>query len=327
MSRMYRYTKSIDGKVAKAVEDVLGVKVLSSRKMAIGEINHVYKVVTDKNAVVARVFGYADQPAQGMLEWIEKKLTAYRIPHAKLLHYTRDKKFFPNGFMISEFVEGQNGWEAIDTGVHSLAQSYEQSGKILRRIYQISLPKYGPINSRKGTHDNFIDMEIAQVKRKLRCLTRRKAVPVDTFEKVSRMITQCLEPYQHTFRPVLLHADASRENSIWTKDKRFILIDWDNAWSGIWMWDYIESSWWWLHLKEWKSENMRNIARKAFFKGYGTGEYSPQEIDVIQHGLFLIKSVEKMHYYLLDKKDTKNFNLVKRIFFQLLNKRDVFYCR
>ena len=287
--------------------------------MKSGEINHVYKIQTEKNPVIARVFGYPDKPEDGLLLWIEKQLAKYTVPHAKLLYYSRDKKHFPYGFMISEFVEGLSGWDAIDNGVHTLAQSYEQSGKILRKIHQIKLPRYGPINFGKGKDADFVKFELEGLRNRLTDLIRQKVIPADTILKTEYAIVTSLEPFKKTFHLVLLHGDASRENSILTKNKKFVLIDWDNAWSGIWMCDFIESSWWWLHLPEWKNENMRKTARNAFFKGYGKIEYSPKEVDQIQYGLHLIKSVEKLHYYYFDRKEIKNFNLVKKVFFQLLN--------
>lgn len=322
MSKLYHYKKSIDNKIICAVEQVLRSKVLKAKKIKGGEINHVYKIQTDKNTVVARVFGYPDKPADGMLLWIEKQLGALNIPYAKLLYYSRDKKYFPNGFMISEFVDGLSGWDAIESGAHTLAQSYEQSGKTLRKIHNIKLSKYGPINSGKGKYKDFIGMELRQVKEKMADLVHQKALSADVVDKTIAAIKTHLELYKNTFHPVLLHGDASRENSILTKDKTFILIDWDNAWSGIWMWDYIEASWWWLHLPKWKDESIRKTARKAFFKGYGKVVYTPKEIDTIERGLHLIKSVEKMHYYYFDRKEIKNFNLVKKVFLKLLLKKN-----
>lgn len=320
MSKTYDHKKSIDERIVSAVEQVLGVNVRDSKKMTNGEINHVYKIITSKNTIIARVFRYAAHPADGMLQWIEKQLIKYKIPHAKLLYYSRDSQHFPNGFMISEFVDGLNGSQDYELGIHTLAQSYEQSGKILRKIHKIKAKRYGKINHGKGECADYLEMELKQVKEKLTDLIKHKALPVDTTVRTNQTIKASLEPYINTFCPTLIHGDASRENSIWAKGKNFILVDWDNASFSIWLRDFIEYSWWWLHLPEWKSEAKRKTARKAFFDGYGKVEYTPKEIDNIQHGLLLIKSVEKLHYYFFDRKDIKNFNLVKKIFFQILDK-------
>ena len=318
MLDIYNYKKSVDKRIVLAVEHILKVKVLANKKMVNGEINHVYKIITDKKTIIARVFRYANQPADGMLQWIEKQLTKHKIPHAKLLYYSRDNNFFPNGFMVSECVEGLNGTQDLEADLHTLAQSYEQSGKILKKIHKIGGKRYGQIHNGKGECQDYIGMELKQVHSKLADLIERKVLSIDTINQTIQTIKNSLEPHRHTFRPVLIHGDASRENSIWVKGKSFILVDWDNATFSIWMRDYIELSWWWLHLSEWKSEEKRKIARKAFFKGYGKVEYSPKDIDSIQYGLFLIKSIEKLHYYLLDKRDIKNFNFVKKIFLNLL---------
>lgn len=320
MPNIYNYKASINKRIARAVEHVLRAKVLDVAKMGHGEINYVYRINTDKGAVIARVFRYENHPADGMLQWIEKQLTKRNIRHAKLLYYSRDSKFFPNGFMVSECIEGLNGLDDYDAGIHTIAQSFNQSGKILKKIHQIKAKRYGKINYGKGESADFIEMEIKQVKAKVADLVNRKALPKDIFNDAERAIRNSLEPYKKTFHPVLIHGDASRENSIWLKGKKYVLIDWDNAMFSIWLRDFIEYSWWNLHLPEWKSEEKRKTARQAFFRGYGKVEYTPKEIDQIQYGLHLIKSIEKLHYYFFDKKDTRNFKLVKKVFFELLKR-------
>ena len=319
MSNRYNH-KNIDKVILRAVEKVLKSKVLDIKKMGYGEVNHVYKIKTEKNTVIARVFGYSDRPANGKLQWIEKQLTKHHILHAKLLYYPRNSKYFRYGFMLSEFVDGLNGSQDYDKGIHTLSQSYKQSGKILRKIHQIKSKRYGNINYGQGQYPDYLEMELKKVKKTINVLIKHKAFPADISEKVATVIRTCLEPYKHTFHPVLIHGDASRENSIWAKGKEFILVDWDNAKFSIWMRDFIEYSFWWMHLPEWKSGSKRKIARKAFFKGYGKVEYTPKDIDVIQHGLHLVKSVEMLYYYLLEKNDVKNFRVVKKNLFKLLRK-------
>ena len=97
----FRYRKSIDRRVKPAVEKVLGLRVLSVSKVKSGEVNHVYKVETNKRTVLVRVFRYETWPEDGKLQWTEKQFVKYHIPHAKLLFYSRNSRWFPNGFMAS----------------------------------------------------------------------------------------------------------------------------------------------------------------------------------------------------------------------------------
>ena len=308
------FKKSIEPKIKTAVSAVLHTSVFSMKRMTYGEINYVCAVTTDKGKFIVRVFGYKDKPEPGKLEWIEKQLVKHRIPHAKLIYYSRSSEYFPYGFMISEFVDGLGGWEAIKQGKQTLARSYTATGNILRKIHNIKLKKFGQGN---GEYSDFLAMEMESIYAKLRALVLKKMIDARTADITIAQIEKSLEPYNKTFRPVLLHADASRENSILTKDGKFILIDWDNAWSGIWLWDYIEISWWWLFPPVWPTAKKR-IAKKAFFKGYGKITVSPKKFVDIEHGLHLIKSVEKLHYYYFDRKEMKNVNVVKKILLKLL---------
>jgi len=312
------FKKTIEPKIATAVSAVLHAKVFSTHRMTYGEINYVCAVITDRGKFIVRIFGYKDKPEPGKLEWIEKQLVKHRISHAKLIYYSRSSKYFPYGFMISEFVDGLGGWEAIKQGKQTLAQSYISTGSILRKIHNIKLKKFSQGN---GDYSDFLAMEIKSVRAKLKDLISKKVIDDKPVKETIAAIKDSLEPYNKTFRPVLLHADASRENSILTKDDRFILVDWDNAWSGIWLWDYIEMSWWWLFPPVWTPAKKR-IAKKAFFKGYGKITLTPKAFNDIERGLHLIKSVEKLHYYYFDRKEIKNFRIVKKILFKILSSND-----
>src|ERR1700722_8491476 len=299
------FTKSIEPIIGKAVSVVLRTKGISIHRMTYGETNYVCAVVTDKGKFIIRIFGYKDKPESRKLEWIEKQLTKRHIPHAKLIYYSRSNKYFPYGFMISEFIEGLGGWEAIEQGKQTLAQSYAATGKILWKIHQIKLKKFGQGH---GEYADFLVMELKNVQAKLKKLIAEKVIDNRIANLTIAAIKDCLIPYNKTFHPVLLHADPARENSILTENGEFILIDWDNAWSGIWLWDYAELSWWWMFPPVWKSEK-RRIAKRSFFKGYGKIKYDLTAFNDIEHGLHLIKSVEKLYYYHFDRREAKNTNV------------------
>lgn len=90
--------------VERAIAEVLSTLVLKLQRIELGIVNHVYKTETTQGNFIIRIFNYTTWPEDGLLEWIEKQLAKKHIPHAKLIYYTRSKKFFPHGFMISKFV-------------------------------------------------------------------------------------------------------------------------------------------------------------------------------------------------------------------------------
>lgn len=110
----FRYNKKIDAAVIKAANFALGITIKRSVKMEHGEVNHVYKVITENKNYLVRVFKNKNWPEPDKLPWIEKQLAKYKIPHAKIVYFSKDKRFFPYGFMITEFVEGLNGEQAVE---------------------------------------------------------------------------------------------------------------------------------------------------------------------------------------------------------------------
>lgn len=314
MPQICHYNKTLDNKIATAVSRALNASLTNCVKLKNGEVNHVYEIDTDKGKVIARVFKYDNWPEDGKLQWIEKNLAKHKIPHARMIYFTRSKKFFPHGFMISKFVPGIDGSEAIEQGRLSLSRSYLEKGKILKKIHKIKIKKFGAINAGKGVSDNFLEYKLKRANRFLKRLIKDNVLPADSPAKLNKKVRTLIEPFNKSFRPVLVHGDATRKNTIWSEDNCIVLIDWDNAWSGIAIWDYIELSWWWRHLKIWQDPVKVKTARTSFFKGYGKSEYTTKQIAVLEHGLHLIKSVERLHFFKYDKKNPRFFKLIKKLF-------------
>jgi len=123
--------------IEQAVSDALSTRVIRLQRIERGMVNHVYKAQTSKGDFIIRIFNYSTWPEDGMLEWIEKQLAKKHIPHAKLVYYTRNKKFFPHGFMISKFIEGADAYIASKKHTISKASRFIGSGKLLKKIHQI----------------------------------------------------------------------------------------------------------------------------------------------------------------------------------------------
>ncbi len=319
MPDIYAYKKIIDTRIGPAVSQVLGVTVISAEKIKSGEINHVYKITTERKAYVARVFRYKKWPEDGKLEWIEKQLTKLRIPHAKLLYYSRESTYFPNGFMVSEFVEGMSGKEAVLRGLISETELYRQFGTLAKQFHQVRIQKFGAVNLGKGVYDNFTHMQILGVRKILNMLTKHTALPTNPYGQVEALINNTLTKHQALIRPCLLHGDMSETNTIVTPKKAIVLIDWDNARAGFWLADFIELSRRQLFDPTWKNSPKRMTgARNAFLKGYGKTPFTPRELKALEHTLQVIRQIWQMNYYYFDNVDKKKFAEVKRVFYKLL---------
>jgi len=102
----------MDSLIKRATEDVLNTAVAVSAKMTQGQVNYVYKIEAEGHKFIVKAFKRG-WPEEGKLSWIERQLTQYEVPHAKMLYFSRGDALFPHGFTISEYVEGQNALEAI----------------------------------------------------------------------------------------------------------------------------------------------------------------------------------------------------------------------
>jgi len=288
--------------------------------MSHGEVNYVYKVVTEKGSFLAKVFRNRNWPEKGKLPWIEHQLQKYNIPHAKILFYSKSAKPFRFGFMISEFVEGKNGVMACKTGQLTLAQAYFKIGRTLKSVHKIKVSRFGSINNGKGESSNFFEWKLKkEILERLKKLKLTKKFPNNLDAEIVRQVTASLLPFNNRFRAVLNHGDPNRENALWSVKKQWVLIDWDNAQASTWLEDYADVSFWFdFKGRTTKATRLRNIFIKNFFLGYGKTEFKPDEVAQIAHGLYIIKCLILLDYYYFSKQNLKDFAMAKRKLYSLL---------
>lgn len=323
MEHLLFYDKRIDTKVAQAVEQVLGVDVIKVVKLKRGEVNHVYKVITIQKDLLVRVFKNKYWPEDGKWQWIEKQLTKHSIAHARIVHYTRDAKFFSFGFMITEFLAGYDGTTAVEKRKITLAQAYENIGKTLKRVHAIKVEKYGHLNNGKGMYKNFVQGRLQKdVQERFEKIRDTRAFPESLIPVIEERLRKCLSQYSRRFYPVLNHGDPNRENAILTTDHRWVLIDWDNAFASIWLEDFADVSFWirFMHDKT-KASRRYSVYKKNFFKGYGKSDFTWKEIQQIEHGLHIIKCMKLLPYYYSNKQNMKDFHRTKKMLLELLNNK------
>jgi aminoglycoside phosphotransferase (APT) family kinase protein len=145
---------SEDG-VKAAAESVVGAEVVGVRPLPFGNVNEVFKVESGGRAYVLKVFRHAGRPEAGKLPWVESQLTRGGVPHARMIHYTRDATHFPQGFSVCEFAAGDNCKGAVREGRLTPEAFCEHAGAFLRRVHAISVPRFGYIGDGRGTYEEF----------------------------------------------------------------------------------------------------------------------------------------------------------------------------
>lgn len=315
----FHYHKGIDRLIVKAVSSAMKVEVKKAVKIKHGEVNHVYKIITSRGNLLARVFKNKNWPAKESLPWIEKQLAKHKIPHAKILYYSRSSKFFPFGFMVTEFIQGPNGNEAVKLGRISFSQAFEKTGKMLRKVHAIKARKFGSINNKQDQYSDFIKFKLLRARNNLKRLESHNLIQRGLYKVVEKQIKETFLPFQKSFFPVLNHADANRENAILSPDGQWVFVDWDNAYFGIWLEDYTELTYW----VDWKrkpihAKRIHALINKNFFKGYGGHQFSQTQIADLEKTLHLIKATNMMIYHWFSKKDQADFKKSKSKFLKLL---------
>ncbi|MDQ3098792.1 MAG: aminoglycoside phosphotransferase family protein [bacterium] len=316
---IFRYTEEIDTKIKTTVEQILKSQVVSSSKITQGEVNHVYTVTTENSVVIARVFRRPHWPEDGKLPWIEEHLTKNGIPHAQTLYYSRDDTYFPYGLMISDFVAGKNGIDAICDGDVSFETFHEKLAKLLKQVHSIEIKKFGQINNGAGQYDNYIDYRVNKLPTRLNQITDDSDFDPLMVQKIETVVRKNLESLENKFKPVLVHGDPTPDNTIYTSDGQIILIDWDGALSDIWLWDYAWMTYWGSHLSKFGDiEERRQKTRESFIHGYGDSMFMLDEIDSIEHTLHILQAVDLLPYYYSDHKNREAYDKTKKKLYSLL---------
>lgn len=318
---IFHYSNEIDSQINSAVEKILNTTVVTSSKINQGEVNHVYKVITKDITVIVRVFRRPHWPEDGKLPWIETQLTKYGIPHAKTLYYSRENTYFPYGLMISEYVEGKNGIDAILEGDVPFEEFHEKLAHLLAQIHAIEIKNFGQVNHGAGQFENYIDYRIKKLPSRLDQITEDKDFDTTMTKRIEDAVRKTLEPIEAKLKPVLVHGDPTPDNTIYTPDGQIILIDWDGALADIWLWDYAWMTYWGSHLSKFGDiEERRNKMRESFMKGYGTTTFTLEEIRSIENTLHILQAVDLLPYYYLDHKNPEAYIKTKNKLESFLSK-------
>src|SRR5215207_4183231 len=254
--------------VRAAAESVLGAEARVVGRLSFGNVNEVFKVESRGGAHVVKVFRYAGRPEVGKLPWVESQLTRVGVPHARMIHYTRDAKHFPYGFSVSEFVAGENCKGAVREGRLTPEAFCELAGAFHRRVHEISVPRYGYIGDGRGTYEDFtgwlLDCEVFD---NLRKVDDGSALEETLRPRFEREVEPVLRRYEPRFAPVLVHGDGTPKNALLDSEGRFVYVDWDDAFAAPRVWDYASLTYWYAYMLKGFGARDACGLRDAFFRG------------------------------------------------------------
>ncbi len=303
MSDSLEYSSGIDNKINEAVKDVLFENVESFERLTHGEQNYVYKVKTQDNTYILRVFRSRDWPEESKPLWIESQFKTYNIPHAKTLFQTRNAKHFKFGFMISEFIDGVNGEEAIKTGLISFEDFHIKLFELLSKIHAISIKKFGLINAGEGEFETYQQYRFQDFQEYKTDILTIPDFDISLLNKAEGIISSSYKDISEY--PVLVHGDPTPDNSILTKDGQVILVDWDDARAGWWFDDMA----WLIYCGSHISESGTLKERKELFYKLSPElqNQNRQKLEDFQKVFDLSKQVGLIRYYYFSQKNIEEY--------------------
>lgn len=318
---LLKYSPKIDKTLIKVVEDDLETKVISADRIQAGEVSFVYKVQTqDKGNVIAKAFRLEEFiPPEGKLEWIEEQLEKHHIPFAKTYKIDRSSKVLPHGYMIQQFIEGKSGFDLIMSGEMSFEDYFNKLAVFLQKVHQIPVDGYGAIHNGKGEYKTFYESKLNYMK-KLRKQMEKLDVDESLHEGAFKALEE-LKKYEHQFSPVLVHGDPPPGNGIITKDGELILIDWDNAGSGIWITEYAGLAYKGAYMWQYKlSEEERNEIIERSFRNYykGVNFDDPDLLEVVRL-LQILTAYHSLAVHYFQHEDLELYNIARKRLNTMLN--------
>src|SRR3989344_1083887 len=318
---LLKHSSKIDKTITEVVENDLKTKVISINRMEAGEVSFVYKIkIKDGGILITKVFrSHEFIPSKDKLEWIEGQLEKHRIPFAKTYKLDSSSNIFPNGYMIQEFIEGKSGFDLIINEEMSFGEYFNKLVILLQKVHQIPIDGYGAIKNGKGEYKTFYESKLNYTK-SLR--ERMKDLDVDEYmHEAALKAVEELKKYEYLFKPVLVHGDPPPVNGIITKDGELILIDWDNAGSGIWITEYAGLTYKGAYMWQSKlSEEERNKIIKKSFKNYykGVNFNDPDLLEVVRL-LQILTAYQSLVVHYFQHEDLELYNIAKKRLAKMLN--------
>jgi Ser/Thr protein kinase RdoA (MazF antagonist) len=288
---------SLVPRINRAVEAALRTRVTGHSRIRRGTTNHVYKVETADGTIILKLFRDKDWPEPGKLEWVEQRLREENIPHAGTLYHSGGDDIFSAGYVLYEYLAGEQPENLIDEGRLTVEDFYEQLGSLLSRVHRIKVQRYGYVSRGAGSHRDFVKHRLGEGHDDVDMLCRVEDEDQTLYLRARAKLAESLRPLGRHYAPVLTHGDPNPKNCIWLKSGQPVLVDWDNAAASLWIRDYAHVTY--LSLKRARQEAVGEYVRKvrdAFFKGYGKIDFSFADLARIEKAWHIISAHNSLPY-------------------------------
>ncbi len=268
--------------------------------------NQVFKIETESQPYIFKIFAKRDWPEDGKLPFVVRKLDEYKIPHAKLYVFNRDDDNFPNGYLIEECLPGVTA-DRLKLSVDETVELFEKLAKLISRVHQITLTNYGYTGSGIAgwnTFSEFIYDMFDDYTSKLREKNIMNTLKLDTIrENLYIKLKDC-----DRYPPVICHGDLSTKNILVYSDE-IVLIDWDDTQSLCWMADIARLTFW---MKLNYDSETADIYRKAFLDCYDTS-YDKNDFNELEDYLHVWYGLDYLNFSVATPNYQHQYETIKAI--------------
>lgn len=315
-----KYSPDLDVQVRDVMERSLGVKVDSVQKLDGGIVNHTFRLETVNGPKIFRVFANKNWPEEKTVRWVDASLEKAGIRRGKLEHFESGGENFPNGFMVSEFVEGRVAREMIDSGDLDEGEYFEKLGALLKEVHKISLPRFGQVNDGEGVEEDYVTyLAGSLIDKKKNKYVENGLFTEAQIAEISKKIEVLLSPYERRFRPVLIHRDANSTNAVVTPDREVVLIDWDNTRAEIPITDFNKITFAGNMTIE-EGRDFTKSVMPAFFRGYGDHGLSVREMEDVRQAQHISYAYGLIDFFLFNKQNNDRYQKLRVRLDYLLSK-------
>ena len=297
------------GTITSVFEKDMRQKARSVHQFENVENNSVYRIETDLQPYIFKIYRSGDWPEDGKLLLVDRLLTEHGIPHAKIFVYNRDKTSFPNGYLIEECLPGATADRLALSHDETIAL-FEKLGALVSRLHQIKMNGYGYTGSGIALWSTFSEFMYDSMGDGKANLLAHNITDEEELECLGQEIWKRLKICDK-YPPVLCHTDLSTKNIIVNGDD-VTLIDWDDVYSLCWVHDIAELTFW---LKREYGNEAAKIYQKAFLDNYQT-EYDMNDFYAVEDALHARIGLGSLNYFL----DKPQADAIKRLLRESLEK-------
>lgn len=304
----FKISKDINTQVRACVEKILKVKVFSVTRIPQGEISYAFKVTTGRGMFLVKVFKFKGWPDVQALLKVSKLLSRHNIKHPEAVYFKKSSAEFPNGFLIQQYIEGENCHRAILSGKISFAWFHFMMGKLLKKVHGIKITNFGRLSKPLVNGTKYYDIRLRHLNKHLNEFNGTRLLYPGLKEELLVRVEQGLKLVSGMCNPVLTHGDATPDNCILTPQGELVLVDWDNSKASVWLEDFTWLTYCGSHITSLGSlEKRSKIIWREFFRGYGQTSISKKDIKEIERSLHLLKAASHLGYHYFAQRNKKAF--------------------